>query len=93
MTDQYKGYNILDSPNSRNFIRIKVDHSVVFSLGNGVHTNGIESFWALLKRGIYGIFHHVSDRYLQSYVNEFCFRLSYRNTEEAFEKLVGLAIR
>lgn len=49
MTDQYSGYNILDKENEKNFIRVKVDHSVTYSLGNGVHTNGIESFWAIVK--------------------------------------------
>ncbi|KAA6319231.1 hypothetical protein EZS27_030851 [termite gut metagenome] len=92
MTDQFSGYNILDKENEKNFIRLKVDHSVMFSLGNGIHTNGIESFWAILKRGVYGIFHHISTRYLQSYVNEFCFRLNYRDNEVAFEKLVALAV-
>jgi hypothetical protein len=93
MTDQFSGYNILDKENEKNFIRLKVDHSVMFSLGNGIHTNGIESFWAILKRGVYGIFHHISTRYLQSYVNEFCFRLNYRDNEVAFEKLVNLAMK
>jgi transposase-like protein len=65
MTDQFSGYNILDKENEKNFIRLKVDHSVMYSLGNGIHTNGIESFWAILKRGIYGIFHHISTDYLQ----------------------------
>jgi transposase-like protein len=92
MTDQYSGYNILDKPNDKNFIRLKVDHSVMFSLGDGVHTNGIESFWALLKRGIYGIFHHISVKYLQDYVNEFCFRMNYRDNAIGFERLVALAV-
>ncbi len=60
MTDQFKGYNILNYPNNKNLTRIMIDHNVMFSASNGVHTNGIESFWALLKRGIHGIFHHVS---------------------------------
>jgi transposase-like protein len=92
MTDQFKGYNILDKPNSGNFIRLQVDHNLVYSPGNGMHTNGIESFWALLKREIHGIFHHISIKYLQSYINEFCFRLNYRNNKIAFEKLVALAV-
>jgi len=92
MTDQLSSYNILDYPNDKNFTRIKVDHSVMYSLGNGIHTNGIESFWAILKRGVYGIFHHVSVDYLQDYVNEFCFRLNYRDNDKAFDRLVELAV-
>jgi transposase-like protein len=93
MTDQFRGYNILDVPNSKDFIRIQIDHSVSYSLGDGVHTNGIESFWALLKRGIYGIYHNVSIEYLQHYVDEFCFRLNYRDNTEAFNKLITLAVK
>lgn len=92
MTDQFTGYNILDYKNEKNFLRLKVDHSVTYSLGNGIHTNGIESFWALLKRGIYGVFHNVSVKYLQRYVTEFCFRLNHRDTREAFDRLVGLSV-
>lgn len=93
MTDQFSGYNILDKENECNFVRLKVDHTVAFSLGDGIHTNGIESFWAVLKRGIYGIFHHVSVKYMQKYVDEFCFRLNHRDNEEAFMALVNLAVK
>ncbi len=92
MTDQYSGYNILDKENDCNFVRLKIDHSVTYSLGNGIHTNGIESFWAVLKRGVYGVFHNVSVKYMQKYVNEFCFRLNHRDNNEAFASLVELSI-
>ncbi len=92
MTDQFSGYNILDKENSGNFVRLKVDHSVAYSLGDGIHTNGIESFWAILKRGIYGVFHSVSVKYMQKYVNEFCFRLNHRDNDEAFAALVKLSV-
>ena len=92
MTDQFSGYNILDKENECNFVRLKIDHTVTYSLGDGIHTNGIESFWAILKRGIYGVFHNVSVKYMQKYVTEFCYRLNHRDNNEAFTSLVELAI-
>jgi len=73
MTDQFRGYSVL----SRKYIHLKVDHSKLFASG-AIHTNTIESFWAILKRGVYGIYHHVSVKYMQKYVDEFCFRYNNR---------------
>lgn len=92
MTDQFSGYNILDKENECNFVRLKIDHTVTYSLGDGIHTNGIDSFWAILKRGVYGVFHNVSVKHMQKYVTEFCYRLNHRDNNEAFTSLVELAI-
>jgi len=48
-----------------------------------VHTNTIESFWAILKRGIMGQFHRVSDKYLDRYVDEFAYRYNGRELDGA----------
>jgi transposase-like protein len=74
ITDEFRSYNALKDTNH---IHLRVNHSEAFALGE-VHTNNIESFWATLKRGILGIYHHVSVEYLQSYINEFCFRYNHR---------------
>jgi hypothetical protein len=42
------------------------------------HTNSIEGFWSLLKRGIFGIYHQVSDKHLQRYCDEFAYRYNTR---------------
>lgn len=48
-----------------------VNHSVGEYVRGQAHTNGIESFWALLKRGHYGVFHHFSVKHLHRYLAEF----------------------
>lgn len=92
MTDQLSSYGILDGKTDRKYIHIKIDHSMTYSLGDGKHTNTIESCWAILKRGVYGIYHHISARHLQEYVDEFCYRLNHRQPDSAWKHLVGLGI-
>lgn len=71
VTDQHSGYVGIASHGYRH---ISVNHSVGEYVRAMAHTNGIESFWALLKRGHYGIFHFMSAKHLHRYVNEFAFR-------------------
>lgn len=52
-----------------------------------VHTQSIESFWSLLKRGIISNFHKVSAKYLPLYLNEFSFQFSNRKKPEIFHRL------
>lgn len=71
VTDQHAGYIGLGS---EGYHHLSVNHSVGEYVRDMAHTNGIESFWALLKRGHYGIFHYMSKKHLHRYVNEFAFR-------------------
>ncbi len=48
---------------------------------DGVTTNGIESVFAVLKRGLIGVYHHASPKHLHRYVDEFAFRLNEGNVE------------
>ena len=75
ITDEFSGYNILKNTE---YSRLMIDHTKEYANGI-IHTNNVESFWATLKRGIYGIYHHISVKYLQDYVNEFCFRYNNRD--------------
>jgi transposase-like protein len=77
VTDQHAGYFGITSHGYRH---VSVNHSVGEYVREMAHTNGIESFWALLKRGHYGIYHFMSAKHLHRYVNEFSFR---QNTREA----------
>lgn len=78
MTDEFRGYDPLTR---HNYVHLRIDHTKAFSNHDGVHTNNIESFWATLKRGVYGIYHHVSVEYMQRYVDEFCFRYNNRKSD------------
>jgi len=55
-----------------------VKHGVGEYVRGDVHTNTIESYFATLKRGLNGTFHHVSPCHLKRYVSEFDFRYNYR---------------
>jgi ISXO2-like transposase domain len=54
-----------------------------------IHTNTIEGFWSLLKRGIMGSFHKLSPKYLPLYVAEFAFRYNSRDNADVFGAAVS----
>jgi transposase-like protein len=85
-TDEHGGYHDLDA---LGYPHGAVSHSTGEYVRGEVHTNNIESFWSLLKRGIVGNYHHVSKKYLPLYLNEFQFRHNNRNNEDIF----GSAVR
>ncbi len=58
-----------------------VNHSVSEYVNGMAHTNGIESFWALLKRGYHGTYHHMSEKHLDRYVTEFAGRHNIRERD------------
>ena len=58
-----------------------LNHSANEYVKGMAHTNGIESMWAVLKRGLEGTFHHVSVKHLDRYVSEFTFRLNEGNCQ------------
>jgi transposase-like protein len=83
ITDEYKAYNKF----SNIIEHIKIDHEKLYSY-KGVNTNSIESFWAIVKRGIIGQYHQVSLKYLPNYVAEFVFKYNNRKNDDMFETLV-----
>ena len=81
MTDEWRAYRGL----SKNFDHYVVKHNKGEYVRGKVHTNSIENFWSLLKRGITGQYHWLSDKYLGKYIDEFCFRHNHRNTDNVFD--------
>ena len=71
-TDDHKGYHGLP------FEHEAVKHSISEYVRDQAHTNGIESFWAMLKRGYHGTYHHMSPKHLGRYVEEFAGRHNVR---------------
>ncbi len=73
------------------YVHEAVKHSHGEYVRGSVHTNGIESFWALFKRGYYGTYHHMSVQHLGRYLREFGGRHNVRNadTEAQMEWLAG----
>ncbi len=61
------------------FERESVNHSAGEYVRGAVHTNGIESVWAVMKRGLHGVYHHASRKHLGRYASEFAFRLNEGN--------------
>ena len=83
MTDEYKGYSRLNK-----FVKhLTINHKIWYVDGNK-HTNTIEGFWSLLKRGIVGQYHKVSAKYLSRYIDEFCYRYNHRGENELFGQLL-----
>lgn len=75
-TDEFKTYRGLAK---EGYQHERINHSEKIYVSGDVHTQTIEGFWALLKGGIQGVYHSVSAKHLQDYVDEYVFR--YNNRE------------
>ena len=84
VTDDNKDYNYIH----RDMKHESVNHSKNEWVRGSVHTNSIESFWSLIKRGVVGQYHHVSKKYLPFYLNEFSYRFNNRKNGEMFGDLI-----
>ena len=74
-TDDYPAYNGVRRRHKT------VNHSISQYINGQAHTNGIESFWSILKRGYHGTFHHMSEKHLDRYVGEFAGRYNARDLD------------
>ncbi|MEX0781883.1 MAG: IS1595 family transposase [Dehalococcoidia bacterium] len=90
-TDELKSYDALTT---RGYAHSRVQHKERVYVSGDVHTNTIEGFWSLLKRGIGGVYHSVSAKHLQGYLNEYAWRYNHRDDRRAmFDLLLVRAAR
>lgn len=80
-TDEHGGYQPLAAMGYKHQTVTHRDHEYVRGV---VHTNNIDNFWSLLKRGIIGTYHNVSRKYLPLYLAEFQFRYNNRKNPDVF---------
>ena len=84
-TDEFPTYDHLTFIG---FNHQRINHRAKQYVRGIVHINNIEGFWSLVKRGISGVYHSVSPKYLQSYLNEYAFRYNHRNDETPMFQLI-----
>lgn len=90
VTDGFGGYKDLNKSFKKHVI---LNHSKKIRRIGKYHTNTIEGFWSMLKRAIVGQFHRLTNRYLQSYINEMSFKYNYRFHENPFELLISKSLK
>lgn len=92
-TDEASAYNGM---RGLFFNHATINHSAGEYVRDGVTTNGIESVWAVLKRGLTGVYHHASEKHIGRYVNEFTFRLNdgnvKRQTLDRLNSIIAAAV-
>lgn len=89
-TDELRSY---DSLTTRGYAHSRVQHKERIYVSGDVHTNTIEGVWSLVKRGIGGVYHSVSAKHLQGYLNEYAWRYNHRRDRRAmFDLLLSRAV-
>src|SRR5437588_160401 len=90
-TDEYRTYDFLGKAG---YHHERIAHTEKIYVSGDVHTNTIEGFWSLVKRGIGGVYHSVSKKHLQDYLSEYAWRYNRRHDSESlFETLLLRASR
>src|SRR5207245_766491 len=85
ITDDYASYRNLAKDG---YFHGVVNHSLKEYVNGDFHTNTIEGFWSHLKRGVDGIYHHVSTKHLQKYCKEYEYRYNTRDMKD-FERFTN----
>jgi hypothetical protein len=91
MTDDNPSYNGIGAEFAGGYE--SVNHSAKeYARKGGANINTAESYFAIMKRGIYGTFHHVSTRHLPRYCDEFDFRWNHRRIDDGEGTVAALAM-
>ena len=89
-SDEFRSYDPL---NAMGYPHKRIRHSAKVWVSGDVHTNTIEGFWSLVKRGIDGVYHSVSRKHLQGYLNEYAWRYNQRfEPKDRFQLLLLRAV-
>jgi ISXO2-like transposase domain len=78
MTDEFLSYTGL----SEYYDHKQIQHKKKIYVQGEVHTQNMECFWSILKRGITGIYHHVEKKHLHRYTNEYGYRYNSRKMKD-----------
>ena len=95
-TDEHAGYGRLNkfvAHRTINHSRVYSERDMFSDQFGATHTNTIESFWAIIKRAIYGQFHHISRKYMDLYLREITYRYNMRHRGDAFAGVLHLAVK
>jgi transposase len=88
-TDDYTGYTGID----RQYTHRRINHTAKVYVSGDVHTQTIEGFFSLAKNGIRGVYHSVSAKWLQGYLNEYTWRYNRRHEPRSmFKSLLAEAV-
>jgi transposase-like protein len=94
-TDEWKPYGGIENikrpdGTSAGLVHRRINHKAHVYVHGDIHTNSVEGFWSLIKRGIGGVYHSVSSKYLQTYLDEYSWRYNRRDQGNLlFKVLLG----
>jgi len=89
-TDEWSAY---DQLGRKGYVHRRIARPQKVYVRGLVHTNTIEGFWSLVKRGISGVYHSVSAKQAQKYLDEYSFHYNHRDDDDPMYGIVGARVR
>jgi transposase-like protein len=83
-TDDYRGYSGV----GRVYQHRQINHTASVYVDGDTHTQAIEGFFSLIKNGVRGVYHSVSPKWLQGYLNEYAWRYNHRDDPRAMFRML-----